>query len=334
MTLESDIKQVDMLRERHRYFAHDDLKTSSAKLDHHGNIHLVSNNTSSSKVKPPINCQNLHCTSSLWIFDKSNLGETKNDVGWQIAMNVTIAFRLQVTATPGFDSLYVLCYQKLWQFSAVPGHSEDDAVVDKHDAEDLYCCLLSMVHAIRTEDSQAAQNAVHWMIPIAMPWMMRRCSELTLANGKCDIYILYVNRNLFDHEWTDAEQAKFKILVQSFTSQSTAWAWRDNHCWLAGCLPLLGDTEVCINHSIQWTMNCHPILWLTLLLSHGWERDFWQCWPMNLRSFLNPTKMTHQVIHSSTNQPVMNMHSLGHFINKRRPFFICFLVRFVICRGG
>jgi hypothetical protein len=44
-------------------------------------------------------------------------------------MNVTIGFKLQVTATPGFHSLDDWCYQTMWLFSGVPEHPEDDTVM-------------------------------------------------------------------------------------------------------------------------------------------------------------------------------------------------------------
>jgi len=40
------------------------------------------------------------------IFDESHQYKTKNSVDWQIVMNAKIGFKLQVTATPGFHSLY------------------------------------------------------------------------------------------------------------------------------------------------------------------------------------------------------------------------------------
>jgi len=46
--------------------------------------------------------------------------KTENSAGWHIAMNVKIRFKLQVTASPGFHSLYDWCYQAMWLFSGAP----------------------------------------------------------------------------------------------------------------------------------------------------------------------------------------------------------------------
>jgi hypothetical protein len=88
-------------------------------------------------------------------------------VGWQIAMNAEFGFKFQVTATPGFHSLYDWCFQTMWLFSNVPEDPEDDTVIDQHGADVLYSSVKSLMHAIRTEDKEAQQDAAHWMIQIA-----------------------------------------------------------------------------------------------------------------------------------------------------------------------
>jgi len=97
-------------------------------------------------------------------------------------MNVRIGFKLQVTATLGFHSLYDLCYQMMWLFSGAPDDPEDDTVMAKHGAETLYSAVKSLMHAVQTENEEAQQNAMHRMIQIAKPWMIRRWSESKLPN--------------------------------------------------------------------------------------------------------------------------------------------------------
>jgi len=63
------------------------------------------------------------------IFDESHRYETKSSVGWQIAMNAKIAFKLPVTATPGFHSLFDRCFQTMWLFPGAPEDPEDDTVI-------------------------------------------------------------------------------------------------------------------------------------------------------------------------------------------------------------
>jgi len=87
-------------------------------------------------------------------------------VSWQIAMNAKIGFKLQVTATPGFQSLYDWCFQTMGLFSGVPEDPEDDTVMEKHGAEALYSAVKSLMHAIRTKDEEAQQDAAHRMIEI------------------------------------------------------------------------------------------------------------------------------------------------------------------------
>jgi len=85
-------------------------------------------------------------------------------VGWRIAMNSRIGFKLQVTATPGFHSLYDLCYQAMWLFSGAPEDPEEETVMEMHGADALYSAVKSLMHVIRTEDQDAQQDAAHRMI--------------------------------------------------------------------------------------------------------------------------------------------------------------------------
>jgi len=55
---------------------------------------------------------------------------TNNSAGWQIALKAKIGFKLQVTPTLGFHSLYDWCYQTMWLFSCGPGDPEDDTVME------------------------------------------------------------------------------------------------------------------------------------------------------------------------------------------------------------
>jgi hypothetical protein len=173
-------------------------------------------------------------------------------VGWRIATNARIGFKLQVTATPGFHSLYDWCYQAMWLFSGAPENPEDETVMEKHGADALYSAVKSLMHAIRTEDQEAQQDAAHRMIQIAKPWTIRRWSESKLANGKPLVRIPKENAHLVDLEWTEDEQAKLKTLVERYTSRGASGAWRV-HRWRLACFSLvLGDTEDRNDVSGQW----------------------------------------------------------------------------------
>jgi hypothetical protein len=91
----------------------------------------VSYDTLTSRAKPSSNGQLSYSAWSFGIFDESYWYKTKNSVGWQIAMNAKIGFKLQVTATLGFHSLYDWCFQTMWLFSGTPEDPEDDTVMDQ-----------------------------------------------------------------------------------------------------------------------------------------------------------------------------------------------------------
>jgi hypothetical protein len=173
-------------------------------------------------------------------------------VGWQIAMNAKIGFKLQVTATPGFHSHYDWGDQTMWLFSDAPQDPEDETVMDQHGADALYSVVKSLMHAIRIEDEEAQQDAAHQMIQIAKPWMIRRWLESKLANRKPLVRIPKVTAHLIDLELTKDEQAKLKAMVERYTSRGSSRAWRV-HRWRFACFSLvLGHTEDRNDISGQW----------------------------------------------------------------------------------
>jgi hypothetical protein len=62
----------------------------------------------------------------------------------------------------------------MYLFSGAPEDPEDDTVMEKHGAEALNSAVKSLMHAIRTNDEEAQQDAVHQMIQIAKPWTIRQ----------------------------------------------------------------------------------------------------------------------------------------------------------------
>jgi len=129
MTYGTEFKLVHLFHVDNRNLTHQDLNTSVHEPDNLWNIHLLSYNTSSSRARPSGNGQLPYCVRSFGIFVVSHQYKTMNSVGWQSAMKVKIEFKLQVTATPGFHSLYDLHYQATWLFSCAPENPEDNTVM-------------------------------------------------------------------------------------------------------------------------------------------------------------------------------------------------------------
>jgi len=173
-------------------------------------------------------------------------------VGWQIAMNAKIGFKLQVTATPGFHSLNDWCSQTMRLFSGAPADPEDDTVMEKHGAEALYSAGKSLMHAIRTKDEEAQQDPAHRMIQIAKAWTIRRWSESKLANGKPLVRMPKDKAHLIDFKWTEEEQAHLKTLVERYTLRGASGAWRVHRWQLACFLLVLGETEDRNDVSGEW----------------------------------------------------------------------------------
>jgi hypothetical protein len=220
----TDFKIVNMFLTENVDLTHEDLKTSIDEPEIRWNIHLVSYDTLTCRAKPSSNGRLSHCSWSFGIFDESHRYTTKNTVGWQIATNARIGFKLQFTATPGLHSLYDWCYQTIWLFSGAPEDPADETVIEMHSADALYSAVKSLMHAIRTEDQDAQQDAAHRMIQITKPWTIRWGSESKLANGKPLVRIPKQNAHLVDLQCTEDEQAKLETLVERFTSQGTSSA--------------------------------------------------------------------------------------------------------------
>jgi hypothetical protein len=160
----------------------------------------------------------------------------------------------------------------MWLFSGAPENPEDERVMEKHGADALYSAQKSLIHAIRTEDKEAQQDAAHWMFEIAKPWIIRRWSESKLANGKPLVRTPKDNAHLVDLEWTEDEQAKLQTLVEIYISRGASGAWRV-HRWRLSCFSLvLGDTEDRNDVSGQWYNECPLDTWVDSPIFR-WLRD-------------------------------------------------------------
>ena len=113
----------------------------------------------------------------------------------------------------------------MWLFSGAPEDPEDETLMEMHGAEALYSAMKSLMHAVRTKDQDAQQDAAPQMIQIAKHWTIRRWSESKLANWKPLVRIPKENAHLVDLEWTEDEQAKLKTLVEVYTSRGASGAW-------------------------------------------------------------------------------------------------------------
>jgi len=70
-------------------------------------------------------------------------------------MNAKIGFKRQVTATPGFHSLFDMSHQKMRLFPGVPDNPENDTGIEKHSADAMHYAMKSPMHAIPAKDEEA-----------------------------------------------------------------------------------------------------------------------------------------------------------------------------------
>jgi len=176
MTHGTHSKRVNILHAENVNLSHKDLDTRSEKPEIRWNMHLLSYETLTSRAKPSSNGKLSYCAWSFGIFDDSHWYKTKHSVGWQIVINAKIEFKVQVTATPGFHSLYDWCYQTMWLMTSEPDDPEDNTVMEKYGADALNFAMNSLMHALQTEDEESQQDAVYQMTQFANPGMIRRWS--------------------------------------------------------------------------------------------------------------------------------------------------------------
>ena len=105
ITYGTDFTLVRLLHWENVNLTHKDLNTSTDEPENRWNIHLMSYDTSPSRVKSSSNGQLIYCSWGFGIFDVFHWYKKKNCVGWKITMKAIIGFNLQVTATRGFHSL-------------------------------------------------------------------------------------------------------------------------------------------------------------------------------------------------------------------------------------
>jgi len=87
MTHVTEFKLINLLHAENANLTGEDLNTKIDVPENRWNIHLLSYNTLTSRVKPSHNGQLSYCAWSFGIFDESHRYKTKNSAGWQIAMN-------------------------------------------------------------------------------------------------------------------------------------------------------------------------------------------------------------------------------------------------------
>jgi hypothetical protein len=184
MTYRANSKLSNSLRAENANQTDEDPNSSIDKPENGCNIHLVSQDSFTSRAKPSSNGQLSHCSLSFQIFDVSDQDKTKNSIGWRIPVKARNGFKLQVTTTPGFHSLCEWCFLTMWQFSGAPEDPDNETVLAKPSADAVVSAVKGLMNAIRTGDQDTQQDAAHLRIQISEPWRIKWWSESKLMNGK------------------------------------------------------------------------------------------------------------------------------------------------------
>jgi hypothetical protein len=163
----TELEWVILLHSNNVNLIQGDLNNDMDRPENRCNPDFVSYDRLTLRTKPSCIGQLSYCASSFCIFDKLHLYKTRNSVAWHIAMNAKIRFKLQVTATVWFHSLYDWCYAAMWLCSAAADDAEDKTVKERHGADALNSLVNSWRHVIRTGDQEGQYDMPHHMINIA-----------------------------------------------------------------------------------------------------------------------------------------------------------------------
>jgi hypothetical protein len=82
--------------------------------------------------------------------------------------------KLQVTATPAYQTLNDWFNQMIWQFSGALNCPEDNTVTELHGAESLQVAVWGLTEGIMSDNNEAQKSASKQIMMIAKPWTIRR----------------------------------------------------------------------------------------------------------------------------------------------------------------
>jgi hypothetical protein len=124
------------------------------------------------------------CAWSIAIFVKTHWYKGRDSQGLSVAVHAKIGFKLQVTATPAYQTPNDWVNHTIWLFSCTPIRPEDKTSMERHGAEAFHVAVRSLIQGITSDDNEGQKAAAKQIIRIAKPWTIRRWSESKLADGE------------------------------------------------------------------------------------------------------------------------------------------------------
>ena len=206
------------------------------------NIHVITYNaiTERSQRNPSSSPRQLtDCTWKWGIFDESHRYKTPKSIGWKVAMEAKIGFKVQVTTTPAYHSLrdWTNISRSLFD---IPNEVEMPDSVSYHGP----IALAKAVANVQREVSKALpldkqQAAAQAMIEVVRPWTIRRWTESKLESGAPLVAIPTEIIHQVTLEWTPEEQEHLAAVAKRLKEQALTdlcgWVvWRV-HRWQLAC---------------------------------------------------------------------------------------------------
>ena len=212
-------------------------------------IHVVTYNMFTERAQKNPSGSVPQLTQGVWswgIFDESQRYKGSNSIGFKVARDAMIGFKIQATATPAYHSLRDWGSTTCWLFR-MPLDVQDTDVVNNHGAQAMVNAVRELELSVKRGDPVEDQKtAATNMITVARPWTIRRWAESRLASGAPLANIPQEMTHQVPLQWSTEEQAQLKKVVlrlqSAALSESHGVAWRV-HRWQLACFSFVLEDD-------------------------------------------------------------------------------------------
>jgi hypothetical protein len=220
---------------------HAHLNFSPAEAERRWDVHVITYNAFTERAQRNPSGSFRQLTQAIWswgIFDESQRYKGTKSIGFKVAHDAQIGFKIQVTATPAYHSLADWGNTSSWLFH-IPAVVQDEGELIHHGPRAMIRAVRELEQAVKHQESLAEQKeAAMRLIDVARPWTIRRWAESRLASGAPLANIPQEEIHHVRLQWTPEEQEQLSTVVQRLQAERLTHergvAWRV-HRWQLAC---------------------------------------------------------------------------------------------------
>ena len=231
----------DLNKDQGADITHVQLNFSKAHPDRRWDIHVITYNAFTERAQKNPSGSMRQLTQAVWswgIFDESHRYKGAKSLGFKVAREAMIGFKIQATATPAYHSLRDWGSTTSWLFT-IPQDVQDAEAVESHGPQAMVTAVRDLELAVRRGDLLEDQKAAAvQMITVARPWTIRRWAESKLASGAPLANIPQGTMHQVPLQWSEEEQDQLQAVIlrlqTTALSNSHGVAWKV-HRWQLAC---------------------------------------------------------------------------------------------------